>query len=93
MSNDWHDDENHDARLAFGELDLRDRLAAALLDESGLRPTNAALEVLMVVVAALDEVDEWWSNDNAELPPTPTVVHYVPTVGKRLGEMWLTWTP
>lgn len=80
---DW-DDENYDVRIAFGEMSLRDRLAEALLDENGLRPTTAALDVLESVVRALDEVDGGWNE-----PGVPLAQHYIPIVSARLHELRL----
>jgi hypothetical protein len=52
----WHDDEN--ARIAFAELDIRERVAVALMDENGLQPTHAALDVIMAVVRSTEWTDE-----------------------------------
>jgi len=43
---------------------MRDRLAEALLDESGLRPTNNALDVLLTVARELDRTDQGWAERN-----------------------------
>lgn len=79
MSTLWANDE--DARLAFGELSQRDRLAEALLDENGLRPTDAALDVLLVAVAALDETDEKWDHP---YEPVPSISNYAFRVRKAM---------
>lgn len=42
-------------------MNVRDRLAEALLDENGLRPTETALDVLVAVAAALDGTDADWA--------------------------------
>jgi hypothetical protein len=71
---DWHDDENQDARFAFGEMDVRDRIAEALLDANGLHPTTAALDVIMAVIDATDRLDEDWDG-NATIPVPPVATY------------------
>jgi hypothetical protein len=61
----WYDDQNH--AMAFGALDLRERLSVALMDENGLRPTNNALDVLIAVARELDRVDDRWTGE--DVPP------------------------
>ena len=47
----------------LAELSLRDRLALLLsdYDANGLRPTDAALDVIMTVIESTEQTDEeWW---------------------------------
>lgn len=72
MPSNWDDME--DAHIAFGELDVRERIAIALLNENGLQPTNAALDVIMAVVEATDRLDASWPGDAAT--PSPPMAWY-----------------
>lgn len=71
---DAHKDELRDQHEAWFAASQRERIAEALLDENGLRPTEAALDVIMAVVEATDRLDESW--DGNSTIPTPPMASY-----------------
>lgn len=85
MPSDWDDME--DAHIAFGELDVRERIAIALLDENGLRPTQAALDVIMATIEACDNQDEYWSD--AKKPGVSSPFDYADMVIDHLNELYV----
>ena len=55
----------------FDEMSTRERLAEALRDENGLRPTGAALDVLMAAYEACNEVDGLHAQQFRPASPKP----------------------
>lgn len=68
---DATDDDRRDQHNEWFDASTRDKLAEALTDENGLRPTEAALDVILAVVAATDDVDQNYTGRGA-----PTAVRY-----------------
>lgn len=71
---DAHKDELRDQHEAWFAASQRERIAEALLDENGLRPTEAELDVIMTVVYSCDYDDQQWADH--DYPGSPDVVFY-----------------
>lgn len=57
---DADDDDRRDQVNEWFDASTRDRIAEALLDENGLRPTDAMMDVLMDIIDALEDTDANW---------------------------------